>query len=170
MANSYATIASGGMRNRPIAIEKVVFPGGDGKVVNLGKPRRTRAFQDGVTAKATQILKQNMTSGTGGSAQIGCPAAGKTGTTDEFTDAWFVGYTPNLSTAVWVGFPNTRVEMKPPVTPQTGQRRLVPGADLGPVHEGRQARLQGLQVAEDRVQRGPVLRQVRHERGARRRR
>jgi penicillin-binding protein 1A len=117
MANAYATIASGGMRNRPIAIEKVVFPGADGKVDKLGKPRRTRAFQDGVTAKATQILKQNVTSGTGTKAQIGCPAAGKTGTTDNHTDAWFVGYTPNLSTAVWVGFPKERVEMYPPVTP-----------------------------------------------------
>jgi penicillin-binding protein 1A len=115
MANAYATIASGGMRNRPIAIEKVVFA--DGKKVNLGKPRRTRAFKDGVTAKATQILKENVQSGTGTRAQIGCPAAGKTGTTDNHTDAWFVGYTPNLSTAVWVGFPNKRVEMYPPVTP-----------------------------------------------------
>jgi penicillin-binding protein 1A len=117
MANAYATIASGGMRNRPIAIEKVVFPGAGGKVDKLGKPRRTRAFQDGVTAKATQILKQNVQSGTGVRAQIGCPAAGKTGTTDNHTDAWFVGYTPNLSTAVWVGFPKERVEMYPPVTP-----------------------------------------------------
>jgi penicillin-binding protein 1A len=115
MANAYATIASNGMRSRPIAIEKVVFP--DGHTENLGKPRRTRAFQDGVTAKATDILEQNIQSGTGTSANIGCPAAGKTGTTDKHTDAWFVGYTPNLSTAVWVGFPNKRVEMYPPVTP-----------------------------------------------------
>lgn len=115
MANAYATIASGGMRNRPIAIEKVRFP--DGHTENLGKPRRHRAFQDGVTAKATSIMEQNVKSGTGTKAQIGCPAAGKTGTTDNHTDAWFVGYTPNLSTAVWVGFPNRRVEMYPPVTP-----------------------------------------------------
>ena len=115
MANAYATIASGGMRNRPVAVEKVVFP--DGRTENIGKPRRHRAFQDGVARKATDILKQNVTSGTGTSAQIGCPVAGKTGTTDNFTDAWFVGYTPNLSTSVWVGFPNRRVEMYPPVTP-----------------------------------------------------
>jgi penicillin-binding protein 1A len=115
MANSYATIASGGWRNRPIAIEKVAFP--DGRTDNLGKPRRHRAFSDGVTAKATDILEQNIQAGTGTKANIGCPAAGKTGTTDNHTDAWFVGYTPNLSTAVWVGFPNRRVEMYPPVTP-----------------------------------------------------
>jgi penicillin-binding protein 1A len=115
MANAYATIASGGMRNRPIAIEKVTFP--DGRTENLGRPRRHRAFPDSVTGKATSILEQNVKAGTGTKAQIGCPAAGKTGTTDNHTDAWFVGYTPNLSTSVWVGFPNRRVEMYPPTTP-----------------------------------------------------
>ena len=115
MANAYATIASGGLRNRAIGITKVVFP--DGRTERLDKRKRVRAFEDGVTAKATDILKQNMTAGTGTSAQIGCPAAGKTGTTDNHTDAWFVGYTPNLTTSVWVGFPARRIEMYPPVTP-----------------------------------------------------
>jgi penicillin-binding protein 1A len=115
MANSYATIASGGWRNRPKAITQVRFA--DGRVSNWGKPARHKAFSDGVTYEATKILEQNMTSGTGTGAQIGCPAAGKTGTTDENTDAWFVGYTPNLSTAVWVGYPGTRVPMNPPTTP-----------------------------------------------------
>jgi penicillin-binding protein 1A len=110
MANAYATIASGGWRNKPIVIKKVVFP--DHKSENLGKPRRTRAFSDGVTAEATKILQANVTGGTGVKAQIGCPAAGKTGTTDSFNDAWFVGYTPRLATAVWVGYPNAQVEMR----------------------------------------------------------
>ena len=48
-----------------------------------------------------------MTSGTGTGAQIGVPVAGKTGTTDDYVDAWFVGYTPRYSTAVWVGYPNS---------------------------------------------------------------
>jgi penicillin-binding protein 1A len=115
MANAYATIASGGWRNRPKAITQVRFP--DGRVSNWGKPARHRAFSDGVAYEATKILKANMTGGTGTGAQIGCPAAGKTGTTDENTDAWFVGYTPNLSTAVWVGYPGQRVPMNPPTTP-----------------------------------------------------
>ena len=115
MANAYATIASGGLRNRAIGITKVVFP--DGRTERLDTKKRVRAFEDGVTAKATDILQQNMTSGTGRSAQIGCPAAGKTGTTDNHTDAWFVGFTPNLTTSVWVGFPERRVEMYPPTTP-----------------------------------------------------
>ena len=115
MADAYATIASGGMRNKPIAIKRVAFP--DGHVDNLGKPKRRRVFEDGVTAKATDILEQNIQRGTGTQANIGCPAAGKTGTTDNHTDAWFVGFTPNLTTSVWVGFPNRRVEMYPPTTP-----------------------------------------------------
>ena len=53
----------------------------------------------------------NVQSGTGTAAGYGCPAAGKTGTTDEAKDAWFVGYTPHLSTAVWVGYPDAGIAM-----------------------------------------------------------
>jgi penicillin-binding protein 1A len=115
MANSYATIASGGLRNRAIAVTKVVFP--DGHTERLDQRKRVRAFKDGVTAKVTDILEKNIQSGTGTKASIGCSAAGKTGTTDNHTDAWFVGFTPNLSTSVWVGFPERRIEMYPPTTP-----------------------------------------------------
>jgi len=111
MANAYATIASGGYRNRPTAITKVTFPDGHSELPARWKVKRTKAFEDGVTAKATEILKENMSSGTGTTARISCPAAGKTGTTDEFTDAWFVGFTPRLATAVWVGYPNDRTQM-----------------------------------------------------------
>src|SRR3954467_13399032 len=111
MANAYSTIASGGWRHRPIAIRKVTFP--DGHVDNLGRPRRHRAFSDGVTYEATKILEQNVKAGTGfpNATQIGCPAAGKTGTTDNFTDAWFVGFTPHLATAVWLGHAKSRAPM-----------------------------------------------------------
>ncbi|HEX4626301.1 MAG TPA: transglycosylase domain-containing protein [Solirubrobacteraceae bacterium] len=107
--NAYATIASAGIRHRPIAIRKVVFP--DGRTDNLGKPRGVRAFKDGTTYKATQILRKNIQEGTGTAADVGCPAGGKTGTTDSFSDAWFVGFTPRLTTGVWVGYPNQRVAM-----------------------------------------------------------
>jgi penicillin-binding protein 1A len=110
MANAYATLASGGMRNEPKAIRRVVFP--DGKSEDLGKPKRTRVLTDGQAYEVTQILAANVLGGTGTAAQIGCPAAGKTGTTDEFNDAWFVGYTPHLSTAVWVGYPDAQVSME----------------------------------------------------------
>ena len=59
----------------------------------------------------TRILEENLHDGTGTRAYFGRPAAGKTGTTDDHTDAWFVGYTPALSAAVWVGYPNATIEM-----------------------------------------------------------
>ncbi|MEA2248838.1 MAG: penicillin-binding protein, partial [Solirubrobacteraceae bacterium] len=123
MANAYGTLASGGWRSRPIAVTKVTFP--DGHVDNLGKPRRHRAFSDGVTYEATKILEQNVKSGTGfpNATAIGCPAAGKTGTTDNNTDAWFVGYTPHLSTSVWIGHAKSRDPM-PGVTGGTIPAKL----------------------------------------------
>jgi penicillin-binding protein 1A len=112
MATAYATIASGGYRNRPTAITKVEFETtGKSELPRRWRPHRTKVFSDGVTYEATKILEQNIQAGTGTRANIGCPAAGKTGTTDRNTDAWFVGFTPRLATAVWVGYPNDRTEM-----------------------------------------------------------
>jgi penicillin-binding protein 1A len=105
MAMAYSSIANGGYRIKPLAIRKVVFP--DGKVQNLGKPKRKRVFDPSITNEATNILEQNIQRGTGTAANIGCPAAGKTGTTDNYTDAWFVGFTPKLATSTWVGYPQS---------------------------------------------------------------
>ena len=69
---------------------------------------------DGQAYEVTKILEMNVTSGTGTAAGYGCPAAGKTGTTDEAKDAWFVGYTPRLSTAVWVGYPDRHRDARRP--------------------------------------------------------
>jgi len=110
MANAYATLASGGMRNKPIAILRVKFP--DGEVEELGKPKRERVLSDAQAYEVTKILKQNVTGGTGRAANIGCPSAGKTGTTDNFNDAWYDGFTPYLATAVWVGYPDALREMR----------------------------------------------------------
>jgi penicillin-binding protein 1A len=109
MADAYATLASSGIRNEPRAITKVVFP--DGKSENLGKPKRKRVLSDGVAYEVTKILQQNVKGGTGVRANIGCPAAGKTGTTDNYNDAWFVGFTPKIATAVWMGYPNALISM-----------------------------------------------------------
>ena len=115
MATAYATIASGGVYHRPIAITKIREADGTflrGKTMPKKlRPQADRRFQDGVTYEATKILKANVEGGTGVAAQIGCPAAGKTGTTDQHSDAWFVGFTPRLSTAVWVGYPDSQVHM-----------------------------------------------------------
>ena len=111
MATAYGTIANGGWRSRPTIITRVQFPDGRDHLPRRWRTRRVKAFSDGVTAKAVEILEQNIQRGTGTSAAIGCPAGGKTGTTDNSTDAWFVGFTPRLATAVWVGYPNDRTEM-----------------------------------------------------------
>ncbi len=112
MASAYATLAAGGIYSRPMAIRKVVLPGGRvDRASGWGKSDRKRVIPDGVAYEVTKILEQNLLDGTGTRAYFGRPAAGKTGTTDNHTDAWFCGYTPTLATAVWVGYPNAAVEM-----------------------------------------------------------
>jgi len=109
MADAYATLASGGIHHPPTAISKVVFP--DGSVVNLGDQPGKRIFPYGQVYAADQVLEDVITEGTGTAANYGCPAAGKTGTTSDFTDAYFDGYTQQLATAVWVGYPNETISM-----------------------------------------------------------
>ncbi len=110
MAVVYATLADGGWRNTPIAITKVSFP--DGRVDdNWGQPRRVKVLSEAVTSTETEILEQNVHSGTATRSAIDCPTAAKTGTTTELVDAWLDGYTPNYSTVVWMGYPNKRVSM-----------------------------------------------------------
>jgi penicillin-binding protein 1A len=109
MADAYATLASGGIRHRPTSIERIVFP--DGKSETLAKSEGKRVITDGEAAEVTKVLKMNVQAGTGTAANYGCPAAGKTGTTDEAKDAWFVGFTPFLSAAVWVGYPSGGIAM-----------------------------------------------------------
>ena len=116
MANAYATFASGGVRHDARAIDRVEFASADGgqaEVDELEDEEGRTVLEDAVAAKVTEILQTVITDGTATAADIGCPAAGKTGTTDDQTDAWFVGYTPRLSTAVWVGYPNARQSMGP---------------------------------------------------------
>jgi penicillin-binding protein 1A len=109
MADAYATMANGGDHVAPTIISKVVLP--NGKTRYFGDPTHTNVFSQGQAYAATQVLKTVVQYGTGTEANYGCPAAGKTGTTNNYTDAWFVGYTPKLSTAVWVGYPNADTYM-----------------------------------------------------------
>jgi penicillin-binding protein 1A len=103
IARVYATIANGGLRVTPRAITKVVF--GDGKVKRPQPVRRVRAIPKDVASEVNRILQADIKGGTAASANFGCPAGGKTGTTDGPTDVWLAGFTPKLATAVWVGFP-----------------------------------------------------------------
>jgi penicillin-binding protein 1A len=114
MASAYATIAAGGIYSKPMAITKVVLP--DGKSddeAGWGKPQRKRVVADWVAAKVTDVLSQNIRYGTGypNATLYDRPAAGKTGTTEDWVDAWFCGFTPSLSTTVWLGYPKARVPM-----------------------------------------------------------
>jgi penicillin-binding protein 1A len=109
MADAYATLASGGSHVPVTIIDKVVFP--DGSSDDFGDPKHTTVFTDGEAYAATTVLKQVITSGTGTNAEYGCPAAGKTGTANNYENAWFVGYTPRMSTAVWVGYSQGNIPM-----------------------------------------------------------
>jgi penicillin-binding protein 1A len=108
MADAYATLASGGVHHDPTAVSKVEFP--DGKVDDFEKDSGERVLTPGQAYEVTRILEGVITQGTGaGYTSMGCSsAAGKTGTSEELSDAWFVGFTPLYSTAVWVGHPTSR--------------------------------------------------------------
>jgi penicillin-binding protein 1A len=108
MADAYATLADGGVHHDPTAVSKVEFP--DGKVDDFEKDSGERVLTPGQAYEVTRILEGVITQGTGaGYTSMGCSsAAGKTGTSEELSDAWFVGFTPLFSTAVWVGHPTSR--------------------------------------------------------------
>jgi penicillin-binding protein 1A len=107
-ADAYATLANGGVHHEATAIDRVVFPGG--KVDEPSASEGKRVLTPGQAYEVTKVLEGVITSGTGaGYTSIGCQSeAGKTGTSEGLSDAWFVGYTPLYSTAVWTGHPLSR--------------------------------------------------------------
>src|SRR3954447_19778961 len=110
MTRAYVTVNTGGYRVRPVAITKVVKP--DGEVdTSLGRQERKKIFTDGQTNEGIQAMEANVQRGTRTAAQIGGPAAGKAGTTSNFADAWFDGFTTGLNTTVWVGYPKSTASM-----------------------------------------------------------
>jgi penicillin-binding protein 1A len=111
MASVYATLAAGGVYSRPLAIRRVVFPGGKTDA-GWGRTQRTQVIPDWVAATVTRVLEENMLHGTGVGAHVaGRVDAGKTGTTDDYADAWFCGYTPGLEATVWMGYPRAEIPM-----------------------------------------------------------
>jgi penicillin-binding protein 1A len=109
MASAYGTLANGGVHIEPTIILRVTDA--DGNVIWEAHPKEVQAISAGVAYDVTRILAMNIQSGTGTKADIDRPAAGKTGTASLWDDAWFCGYTPNLSTAVWMGDPDAQVPM-----------------------------------------------------------
>lgn len=105
MANAYATIAAEGQRARPYIVRSVTSS--DGTLTYQGSPELTTVIDRGVAADATSALRSVVQFGTGtGASAVGRPAAGKTGTSEESKSAWFVAYTPQLSTAVAMFVPD----------------------------------------------------------------
>ena len=112
-AVAFSTLASGGVRPRPLLVRKVVLA--DGRVDRgwgWGKVEAERVLSDAVAFHATRVLAANLKSGTGTAARLDRSAAGKTGTTENHADAWFAGYTPDLAAVVWMGFPRAAIPME----------------------------------------------------------
>jgi penicillin-binding protein 1A len=111
MASAYATFANRGLHQDPTPIVRVEDR--DGNVLEDNRRREpTRVIDEVVADNVTDVLRGVITSGTGRNADIGRPAAGKTSTSQESKNSWFVGYTPTLSTAIWTGFRDEPIPMK----------------------------------------------------------
>lgn len=114
MASAYATLANRGTWVAPVFVTKVVTA--DGTVLYQHRHQQKRVMDEEVADATTDVLRQAVERGTGVQARLGRPVAGKTGTGQQWRDAWFVGFTPQLATAVWVGFPEQQRSMVPPAT------------------------------------------------------
>jgi penicillin-binding protein 1A len=127
MAYAYSTLANDGQRvwgslspspMSPVAIERVQDSHGDLLTHGRNEIHRTKAIPFGVAEQVKSILAQVVQQGTGTAAQIGEFAGGKTGTTENYGDAWFVGFNKELTVAVWVGYPD---RLKPMLTEYHGK-------------------------------------------------
>ena len=107
LTSAYGIFASGGMKARPIGILKV--EDSDGNILEDHQPYLERAVDEQTAYLMTQALMGVVEHGTGWRAKaLGRPVAGKTGTTNNYVDAWFIGFTPDIVTGVWVGFDEYR--------------------------------------------------------------
>lgn len=118
---AFATFASNGIYREPTPILKIVGP--DGETIEEKQVKEKIALSEETAYIMTTLLQGVIERGTGRRAQeLGRPAAGKTGTTNDCTDAWFIGYTPELTAGVWVGYDDMRSLGKK----QTGGRVAAP--------------------------------------------
>lgn len=117
MASAYGTFAADGVHVDPILVTSIEDSAG----VNIYEavPVVTQAFDRSVAREVTAALTEVVRRGTGQQARIGRPTAGKTGTSQQHHDAWFVGYTGEMVAAVWVGFPDAQIPLEYPATPYT---------------------------------------------------
>jgi penicillin-binding protein 1A len=109
MTDAFATLADRGVRHAPFAIRRIGSP--HGVLLDRKSGRSHVGVPQNVADEVTSALQHVITEGTGTAAAIGRPAAGKTGTGENFQDAWFCGYVPQLAACVWVGYPQGEIPM-----------------------------------------------------------
>jgi penicillin-binding protein 1A len=114
MASAYGTLAAGGRHVNPVPV--ISITDAQGRLFWQVNPKPQQVIEPEVASAADGILQQAVLYGTGTAANIGRPQIGKTGTAQEYRDAWFVGAIPQLVAAVWVGFPQGQISMAPPTT------------------------------------------------------
>lgn len=110
MASAYATIANYGLRVDNYLIERI--EDADGNVVYQHQVAAQQVLEPALSAAVVNTMEKVVSLGTGGRAYIGRPQIGKTGTHEKYLDAWYVGAIPQVTTAVWVGYPDAQREMR----------------------------------------------------------
>jgi penicillin-binding protein 1A len=108
MTRAYATLAARGWKHKATPLQTVEDPNGETDEINR---RGTQVLDANDADMATAALETVISSGTGTNATIGRPAAGKTGTNQEYRDAWFCGYTPQLAACVWMGYAEAQLPL-----------------------------------------------------------
>jgi penicillin-binding protein 1A len=122
LTSAYATFASQGVRTEPIVIKSIID--GNGVVLENYEPQPVEAIDRTTAFLITNLLESVVKEGTGkGALGLGKPLAGKTGTTNNYVDAWFMGYAPSIVTGVWVGYDNSKASLG---DKETGARAALP--------------------------------------------
>ncbi|MBI4832686.1 MAG: PBP1A family penicillin-binding protein [Candidatus Lindowbacteria bacterium] len=107
ITSAYSTFASNGIYREPESILKITSP--DGEIIEEKQPKERIAISEQTAYIMTTLMEGVIKRGTGRAAlEVGRPAAGKTGTTNNYTDAWFIGYTPQIVAGVWIGYDDLR--------------------------------------------------------------
>ena len=138
LTSAYTAFANGGVLQSPVFVRRI--EDADGRVLYRGESVGRRVLSESTAFLMASMLSDVVNHGTGYSARqsgFSLPAGGKTGSTDDHADAWFIGFTPKLAAGVWVGFDQPAADHAPRLCERRGR------AGLGRLHEGRDARRQG---------------------------
>jgi penicillin-binding protein 1A len=127
MASAYGVFAARGLRAEPTPVLRVTDKEGN-VLIDNSEPATSRVLGEDVADNVTDILRGVLVSGTAAGRGLDRPAAGKTGTTQNNRDAWFVGFTPTLSTAVWIGYENKTEETAKELRNIKGVRNVTGGS------------------------------------------